>query len=443
PRRFAVSLGGRWSLANMAAASFLFTIALMLVSRQVGGSETGDSAIWDYVAQSIIRGQIPYKDVVEIKLPGAAYLGATAIWIGKLFGVRDLIAIRLLNLAMVGSLSAITFLVAEVYLASRPVAIISFLIPLTSQRFVEWMAQGSQPRLPMILFGMLTLLLISKDRPLLAGLSSALSCMCWQPGLLFTGVAFLIFSRYLTTWRDFRALKVLAGACLPLAAMFLYFAWRGAAGELWSWSFAYTFSVYAPAGFRGILGNAKHVWNVTSRVLGPGVAFLALALLGYAILWWEILSHPRQASGAPTGRLEASGSRKPPKEALLIAPFVYVVFCLIDFKSASYLIPLIPFVGIFSGLVVLKLLRYLASVRFARFFVSAPRADWSAVGVVLVLALGSAVRSGLVPDRGLDIQTRQFKLLSDRLGPDDQIYVHGATEILAVLDRPNLNPYIF
>src|SRR5215831_16593594 len=301
----------KWSLAAMAGAAFAFTVAAMLISRQIGRAEAGDSAIWDYVAQSIVRGQLPYRDVVEIKLPGAAYLSAIAIWIGELLGVRDLIAIRLLNFGMIASLSAITLLVAELYVASRPVAIISFLIPLISPRFVEWMAEGSQPRLPMILFGMLTLLLIAKDRPLLAGLSSALSCMCWQPGLLFTGVAFLIFSRYLTTWRDFRALKVLAGACLPLAAMFLYFAWRGAAGELWSWSFAYTFSVYAPAGFRGILGNAKHVWNVTSRVLGPGVAFLALALLGYAILWWEILSHPRQASGAPTGRLEASGSRKP------------------------------------------------------------------------------------------------------------------------------------
>src|SRR5262245_31265918 len=107
------SLTSHSSLATVAAASVLFTIALMLISRQIRGSETGDSAIWDYVAQSIMRGQIPYKDVVEIKLPGAAYLGAMAIWVGKLFGIRDLIAIRLLNFGMVGALSAATFSVAD------------------------------------------------------------------------------------------------------------------------------------------------------------------------------------------------------------------------------------------------------------------------------------------------------------------------------------------
>src|SRR5215470_19900210 len=99
-------LGGpfaRWPVQTVASAAFLIAVALMLLSRQIGRPEAGDSAIWDYVAQSIVRGQIPYRDVVEIKLPGAAYLSAIAIFAGKLFGIRDLIAIRLLNLAMVGS----------------------------------------------------------------------------------------------------------------------------------------------------------------------------------------------------------------------------------------------------------------------------------------------------------------------------------------------------
>src|SRR5262245_10421409 len=390
PGTLGFSLPNHWSLANVAAASFLFTIALMLISRQIRGSETGDSAIWDYVAQSIMRGQIPYKDVVEIKLPGAAYLGAMAIWVGKLFGIRDLIAIRLLNFGMVGALSAATFSVAELYLASRPAAIISFLIPLSSQRFLEWMAQGSQPRIPMILFGMLTLLLIAKDRPFLAGASSALSCICCQPGLLFAGVAFLIFSRYLTSWRDLRALKTLAGACLPLAAMFVYFAWLGAAADLWSWSFAYTFNVYAPVGFRGIFGNARHIWNVTSRVLGPGVIFLALAVFGYVMLWWETLGQRRQAADAVKGLSEPRGSRQLFTDALLIAPLVYVAFCLIDFKSASYLIPPAPFVGIFAGVALLKLIRYPPLAAFGRRFVSTWGLAWTLVAMVLLLSVAVA-----------------------------------------------------
>jgi len=416
---------------------FLFTVALMIVSRQIGQAEAGDSSIWDYVAQSILRGQVPYRDIVEIKLPGSAYMSAAAIYAGKWLGLRDLIAIRLLNVGLVGSLAAVTYSVARAYLASRPVAIVAFLVPLTSGRFIAWMTAGTEPRLGMILFGMLTLLLVAKDRPFIAGLASALSCMCWQPGLLFAGVAFLIFSRYLTTWRDMRAVRVLAGIALPLGAMFLYFAWLGAVRELWSWTFEYTFSVYAPAGFRGIIGNARHIWNVTSRVLGPGIFIFPVAAAGFGILACEIARERRQAGQGFAGFAGLY------KDALLIAPLIYALFCLIDFKSASYLIPAIPLTGIFAGLALVKLGRFIAAVRPGKRFLSAFSAEWLVVFVVLGAALINAVEVSRHPDHSLETQTAQLRAVGDLLGPGDQIYVHGATEVLSVLDRPNLNPYIF
>src|SRR5262249_20209084 len=148
-----------------------------------------------------------------------------------------------------------------------------------------------------------------------------------------------------TRWRDGRALSVLAGVAVPLAGMFLYFSWLGAARDLWSWTFEYTASVCAPGGFRGIFGNARHIWNVTSRVLGPGVLFLFVAAFGFFVLVW-----------ARTQRLETAGQRLAGprdlyKDALLLAPLVYFLFCLVDFKSASYLIPAVPFLGIFGGLI--------------------------------------------------------------------------------------------
>jgi hypothetical protein len=424
-------------LSATATAAFLITVAMMIISRQIGRAEAGDSSIWDYVAQSILRGQIPYRDVVEIKLPGAAYMSAAAMAIGKWVGLRDLIAVRLLNVAMLGVLSAVTCQVARRYIGSRPVAIIAFLVPLTSARFLGSMTNGTEPRLGMILFGMVTLLLIAKQRPFFAGTASALSCICWQPGLLFTGVAFVIFSRYMTRWRDLRALKVLAGAAVPLAVLLVYFAQTGAVRELWSWTFAYTFSVYAPEGFRGISGNALHIWNVTSRVLGPGVAFLGLTAIGFGMFVWETVRDRRKAGQGFAGFGDLF------KDALLIAPLVYFLFCLIDFKSANYLIPATPFIGIFGGVATLELVRRLAAVRFARRLISDRSGEWLAVTVVLAVALGNALRIGRYRDRGLEMQTLQLKAVSDLLGPSGRIYAHGATEILAVLNRPNLNPYIF
>src|SRR5262249_23661453 len=76
-------------------------------------------------------------------------------------------------------------------------------------------------------------------------------------------------------------------------------------------------------------------------------------------------------------------------------------------------------------------------------FISARAAEYIAVSLILLLAIANAIRLGLGVDTGLAKQTRQFRSVSDLLGADGLIYVHGATEILAVLDRPNLNPYIF
>jgi hypothetical protein len=55
----------------------------------------GDRANWDYVAQVISRGGVPYRDVVNIKSPLSAYIGAAAILAGQPFGLRDIFAIRI------------------------------------------------------------------------------------------------------------------------------------------------------------------------------------------------------------------------------------------------------------------------------------------------------------------------------------------------------------
>src|SRR5204863_6859944 len=110
--------------------------------------------------------------------------------------------------AFAGIMCALIYLVAESYFESRYAGAIALLVPLMSGQFVLMMAGGTRPKIPMIMFGLLTLLLIARDKPLLAGFCSMLSCLCWQPGLAFTGVAVLMFSRYLTTWRDLRALRV-------------------------------------------------------------------------------------------------------------------------------------------------------------------------------------------------------------------------------------------
>src|SRR5262245_39754360 len=76
--------------------AFLIGVLVMVLYKPFARPEVGDPTIYDYVAQSILRGQLPYRDVIDIKSPGSQYLSAAAIALGRVFDVRDIFAIRTL-----------------------------------------------------------------------------------------------------------------------------------------------------------------------------------------------------------------------------------------------------------------------------------------------------------------------------------------------------------
>src|SRR6266446_4740669 len=117
----------------LAVIAFLFGVAVALAYRPFSQTVRGDCAIYDYIAQSILRGQMPYRDVIDPKAPASMYFSAMAMAIGKSIGTGDVIAVRWLHIWMAGLLSAITFLVAEAYLRSRIAALIALLVPLLTE----------------------------------------------------------------------------------------------------------------------------------------------------------------------------------------------------------------------------------------------------------------------------------------------------------------------
>src|SRR5215510_3169733 len=280
-------LDGWASVRNLTLLAFFIGATVTLLHHPFSRPEVGDPAIYDYIAQSISRGQLPYRDVVDIKGPGAPYLSAGAMLAGKLLGVRDVIAVRALNVLLVGLLSSLTFLTAQIYLKSRAAGLIAFLVPLMRYQFLEFMIEGTQPKLPMIVFGLLSLLMIARDKPFWSGFCSMLSCLCWQPGLMFTGVAFLMFSRYLTSWRDRRAAKVLLGAAIPLAVVLLYFYAKGALGDLWAWTIIYNYSVFGPEAERTLGAAFDHLWIILRRTFERDAILVVLGMIGLLLFLIE------------------------------------------------------------------------------------------------------------------------------------------------------------
>ncbi|HLF83460.1 MAG TPA: hypothetical protein VI837_04730, partial [Blastocatellia bacterium] len=285
---------------------------------------------------------------------------------------------------------------------------------------------------------MLSLLLLARDQPFWAGFFSMLACLCWQPGLMFTGVTVLIFSRYLTSWRDLRAIKALTGAIIPLAVTFLYFSLRGAGDDLWAWTITYNYSVFGPEANRGAIASLGHIWKVMNRVLQAHVVTVVLGVIGLLTFGSERVR----------AKLKGKQSFRSPdlvRDAILIPPVIYLVFCLINFQAGPDLIPLIPFIGIFAAKFLVDAGRLAGShlqklkPSMTAWAVFVPRL---AIGLLIGLVL---VRAASYKLQGLTLQDQDkaFKVISDLLGPEDKIYVHGTTEILVLLNRPNLNPYVF
>src|SRR5205823_1542773 len=73
----------------------------------------------------------------------------------------------------------------------------------------------------------------------LAGFLGVLSFWCWQPGLLFTGAAGLVFCGFLTRPLDRRAYMVAAGAAFALLFGIGYLYANGALLDFYHWCFKF------------------------------------------------------------------------------------------------------------------------------------------------------------------------------------------------------------
>lgn len=418
------------------AGLFLFSFILMFYYKPFKQIVEGDQAIYDYITQSILRGQLPYRDIADIKWPASVYINAVAVWFGSFFGIQDIFAIRLMQMAEVGLLSVFTYLVAEKYLQNRAIGIIAALFPLMNKSFAHWTVMGGQPKLPLMVFGMLSLLLVAKDKPFWAGFVSMLACLCWQPGLLFTGTAGLICSNYLRNWRDLRAVKVVAGAAIPLLLVFGYFYLKGAFGDFWAWSMEYNYGVFGPDANRGAERALAHMWKVMRRIFERESIFVILAAIGLLTYIGERIY--RRWKGKETSFTDGWF-----KDALIFPPVVYFIFCLINMQAGPDLIPFIPFIGLFAGWLLFRVGTLIGKIKFLQ----NPRINWeiAVTGLVVVLMLGVCVRRATkytIAGLTLQDQYRDLQPVAKVLGPDDKMYVHGTMELLVLLKRPNLNPYV-
>jgi hypothetical protein len=401
--------------------------------------ERGDRANWDYMAQVIARGGVPYRDVVNIKSPLSAYIGAAAIVATRPFGLQDVLAIRSVYFILAVLTVGFTFLVTDDYFSSRLTALLAATIMLTFNSFAT-LNCGIQPKTVMVLFGLMSLWAIKRDRPFEAGIYGMLSALSWQPGLLFVGAAGLAFSRYLTSWRDLKVVRLLAGAALPLLILVIYLGIAGALKDFFLWTIHFNYSVYGPREVRPLSGFFYWFNQLLSRPYRHERIYFYVAAVGFLItlakeVWVGVRNGIRYCLGAA------------PRHAILIAPLVYYMFCMIDIQGGADLIPLLPFVGIFAAVAFsFAAAGLLAAIRRLKPTVSTKPLEYAAFGVVLAAVFVFSVADAFKFHRGFPTLKDQYegvKELTERLEPGDKIFTHGQTEVLVLSGLTNASKYFF
>jgi hypothetical protein len=423
----------------------LFWIVLILATmvllqaqfwRQPSG---GDYANWDYVAQVIARGGVPYRDAVNNKSPLSAYIGAAAIIATRPFGLRDVLAIRIIFIVLSALTVAFTFLVTRDYFSDARTALLAATIILTLEPFISMNVRGVQPKTPMVLFGLVTLWAIAKERAYTAGVFAMLSALSWQPGLLFLGVAGLAFSQYLRRWRDMKVAQLLIGALIPLGIVLVYFWIAGALTDFYHWNIHFNATVYAPRETRSLSNFIAHISEMLNGAFRDSRVYFYAAAVGLLIAVARELKRGIERGG---GYLFDSCRG----HAVVIAPVVYFAFCVVDIQGRPDIIPLLPFVAMFAafafGFVVNREVNLLTRV-------------WSNANGVVITNAAFVVLFGFVflinhrvfSERHvfptLRDQDTEVAEIASHLQPEDKIFVHGSTEILVLSGLSNASKYFF
>jgi hypothetical protein len=396
----------------------------------------GDRANWDYFAQVIVRGGVPYRDVVNIKSPLSAYIGAAAILLGKPFGLDDVLAIRIAFFGLAVLTIGLTFLVALEYFKSIGIGLLTSTVMLTFDAFARFNAGGIQPKTPMAIFGLVTLLAIGKDRPFTAGVFGMLSALSWQPGLLFVGAAGLAFSRYMTSWRDLRATRMLIGAAIPLGILLAYFWVAGALESFYLWNIHFNATVYAPHEARSLDNFFTRLSELLNGVYHNSRDYLYVATAGLCVVIWREFLDARKRGGRVL--LERASTH-----AVVIAPLVYFGFCMVDLQGGPDLIPLLPFVAIFAAVAIAFVIEHTPRLIRARGKNSGPIVNWASVALIAFI-LYRNVSGAFAFERGfptLKDQRSAVQEITSHLEPGDKMFVYGRTEILVLSGLTNVSKY--
>ena len=403
-------------------------IALIVFS-QYGfeGRLTRDKANLVYAAQQMQNGIPPLVSLFNHSGPLPPLMGGMAVAGGRFLNSDDTVAVRFAFAIIAALAVASTYLLGITLFKSEQIGLLSAALCIGSYCFGSDAVSGPRTKIPLVLFESLSLFFASKKNWLAAGVSSSLAMLSWQPAGVFVIAIFVTaFIQAPGPVKRIRNIaKALLGTLIPIAGISSYYLYMGAFSNLVDGT---------------VLFNIKFVERQPQTVLQHIAGPLGAIIRGYAVMMIPIVlgfiamcllyRWRYKESGSETKRLLSEDSFT----AMMLSFPMIVIWSLIDFQGCPDFFIFLPFVAVGFG--------WLCTGLIDRIFT---RTSYRSPAVALVVSL-LILSSGIYYRIKSDTELRDQRVNAARIEaefPDQKIISIGAPDLLVLLRRTNLNPYVF
>jgi hypothetical protein len=278
-------------------------------------------------------------------------------------------------------------------------------------------AMGSQPKVFMVFFILLTMLFFYQRKLFRAGLCASLSFLCWQPSLLMFGALVLVLAR--SPKRLCNITLAASGAILPILLYEAYFIFTGSFWEQieQTYYFPAKFMLSNFGGFVSSFVELKLIWE-----MGFGKFNILPLIFAYGLIrYWLHLSRNRR-------RRFFFLDLDPGWLYFHICMYGSLAFTYYDYQGYSDIFFVLPFMAIMSGWTLDRSIEDISNLR------SGFRRIASRLCLFVLLALiimGIFCRKFEPLPFTLSNQYRLAAVVRQYLQDNEDVYAIGCTHLLA------------
>jgi len=191
-----------------------------------------DLAIYSYGGQQVANGVPPYLGILNRAGPLAHLIPAIGVVGARIGGFDELLGMRLLFLIIAVACVCLVYLLGRDLFASRLAGLAAAAAFLTFSGFIEYASNGPREKTAMVLFLLCTLVAVTKQRWVAAGLSLSLATLVLQLAFPVGLAAMLVALVGVRPGERIRALiRFAVGGLVPTSICVLYFVAAGALEE--------------------------------------------------------------------------------------------------------------------------------------------------------------------------------------------------------------------